>query len=67
MNRKEANKEAKKIYDKWKKDKEAIEEKAKKEGIWQTKGLDSNNHLFKEVDKEAKKKIQLLETMIDEE
>lgn len=67
MNREEANKEAKKIYDKWKKDKESIEEKAKKEGTWQTKGLDSNNHLFKEVDNEAKKKIQLLATMIDEE
>ena len=67
MNREEANKEAKKVYDKWKKDKEAIEEKAKKEGTWQIKGLDSNNHLFKELDDEAKKKIQLLSSMIDEE
>ena len=67
MNREEANKEAKKIYDKWLKSKEEIEKKAKKEGTWRNIGLDANNHLFKEIDKEAKEKLKLLETMIDED
>lgn len=67
MNKSEANKEAKKIYDKWRKGKETIENQAKKDGTWQSVGLDSNNHLFKEIDKEAKEKLKLLESMIDEE
>lgn len=67
MNRKEANKEAKKIYDKWRRDKELIEEKAKKEGKWQQPGLDSNNHLFKKVDEEAKKQLKKLESQIDKD
>ena len=67
MNREEANKEAKKIYDKWLKSKEEIEKKAKKEGTWRNIRLDANNHLFKEIDKEAKEKLKLLETMIDED
>lgn len=67
MNRIEANKEAKKIYDKWCKDKEAIEKEAKENGTWETVGLDSNNHLFKAIDKEAKEKLKKLESMIDEE
>lgn len=67
MNREEANKEAKKIYDKWRKDKEEIERKAKEKGSWATSGLDSNNHLFKKIDEEAKKKLKELESKIDED
>ena len=67
MNRAEANREAKKIYEKWRKDKEDIEVKAKEDGTWEKLGLDSNNHLFKEVDEEAKAKLKVLESMIDEE
>ena len=66
MNRVEANKEAKKIYDKWLKDKEAIEEKAKKEGRWNYSGLDANNALFKKVDEAAKEQLKKLEDQIDE-
>lgn len=67
MNKETANKEAKKIFTEWAKKKEKIEEQAKKDGEWKTTGLDSNNHLFKKIDEEAKKKLKLLETMIDEE
>ncbi len=67
MNREEANKEAKKIYDKWLQAKEEIEKEARKQGFWQNIGLDTNNHLFKEIDKEAKDKLKLLATMIDED
>lgn len=66
MNRMEANKEAKKIYDEWKKAKEEIERKAKEDGKWNDVGLDSNNHMFKKINEEAKEKIKLLEAMIDE-
>lgn len=67
MNREEANKEAKNIYDKWIKTKKEIENKAKEDGSWSNVGLDSNNYLFKEVDKEAKEKLKELEKMIDAE
>jgi|GEM_PF-6311010 len=40
-------------------------EQAKEEGKWRA-GLDSNKSLFKEVDDEAIKKIELLLSMIDE-
>lgn len=66
MNRVEANKEAKKIFEKWCKDKEKIEKEAKENGTWQTVGLDSNNHLFKELDNEVKEKLEMLNSMIDE-
>lgn len=67
MNKEEANKEAKKIFEKWEKDKDEIEKKAKENGTWQTVGLDSNNHLFKEIDKKAKGKLKVLKSLIDEE
>ena len=67
MNRDEANREAKKIYDKWQKERDRIEREAKQNGIWQNKGLDSNNHLFTELNNETKEKLRLLETLIDEE
>lgn len=66
MNREEGNKEAKKIYDEWQKARDEIERKAKEEGKWNNAGLDSNNHLFKAINEETKKKLKSLETMIDE-
>ena len=43
-----------------------IIEKAKKEGKW-LPGLDSNEHLFKELKDETKAKLALINSMIDEE
>ena len=67
MNSTEANKEAKKVYDQWRKDREEIKKKAQESGTWSKYGLDSNNHLFKEVNDEAKEKIKKLASLIDEE
>ena len=67
MNSTEANKEAKKIYDQWRKDREEIKKKAQESGTWSKYGLDSNNYLFKEVDNEAKERIKKLASLIDEE
>ena len=67
MNKAEANKEAKKIYDKWNREKDRIEKEAKKEGKWNDTGLDSNNHLFEELNKKTKEQLQLLKTMVDDE
>ena len=66
MNRTEANNKAKAVFEEWKKEKEAIEAKAKEDGSWNSLGLDSNNHLFKEVDDKAKKKLAEIKAMIDE-
>lgn len=67
MNKEEANKEAKKIYDKWTKDREEIEKKAKEDGTWQKAGLDGNSRLFKELDEKVKLKLEVLRTMIDDD
>ena len=67
MNKEEANREAKKIYEKWQQKRQNIEREAKEKGIWSNVGLDSNNHLFKAVDDEAKKKLNTLSSLIDEE
>lgn len=66
MNKIEANNEAKKVYEKWRKDREKIEKDAKENGKWNDIGLDSNNHLFKDVDNEAKEKLAELKKMIDD-
>lgn len=66
MNKAEANKKAKEVFDKWIEEKEAIEKKAKTDGTWNEVGLDSNNHLFKEVDKKAIEKLDKIKSMIDE-
>ena len=65
MNREEANIEAKKIFDDWQKKKREIEKEAKEKGIWNKWGLDSNNHLFKNIDAEAKQQLQQLVSYID--
>ncbi len=67
MNKNEANNEAKKIFEEWKKNRDEIEEEAKNRGIWQNVGLDSNNHLFKELNRITKGKLEKLKSMIDEE
>ena len=53
--------------DEWIEEKEALEKKAKADGTWNKVGLDSNNHLFKEVDKKAKEKLDKIKSMIDEQ
>lgn len=66
MNKAEANEEAKRIYNHWRSQHEQIEKEAKENGTWQTVGLDSNRHLFKSVDAEAKEKLKKLSEMIDD-
>ena len=66
MNKAEANDKAKAVFEEWKKEKEAIEKKAKEDGSWNSLGLDSNNHLFKEADDKAKKKLDEIKSKIDE-
>lgn len=56
----ELNLEAKKIYDEWILRKRQIEEEAKKNGTWSYVGLDSNNHLFKELNREIDQKLDML-------
>lgn len=66
MNKNEANDEAKKIFEEWKKNRDEIEEEAKNRGIWQNVGLDSNNYLFKELNRTTKEKLEKLKARIDE-
>lgn len=66
MNKKQADIEAKKIFQESVKKAEEIEKKAKENGTWKM-GLDSNNELFEDLHKETKEKLKLLASMIDEE
>lgn len=65
MNKAEANEKAKEVFEEWAKEKAAIEKKAKADGVWNETGLDTNNHLFKNVDKKAKEKLDKIRSMID--
>lgn len=65
MNIKQANREAKKIYDEWSRERANVEKRAKDTGEWQTTGLDGNNHLFKEVNEKAQEKLRKLKERID--
>lgn len=65
MNKEQAKEEYIKIIKEANKKHDVIIKKAKEEGKWRA-GLDSNKSLFKEVDDEAKKKIELLISKIDE-
>lgn len=56
----ELNLEAKKIYDEWILRKRQIEEEAKQNGTWSYVGLDSNNHLFRELNREIDKQLDTL-------
>ena len=53
MNKEEANRKAKAIFEKWQKEKDRIEKEAKANGIWNYTGLDTNNYLFKENKREV--------------
>ena len=66
MNKAQADIEAKKIFDERNRKAEEIIKNAKAEGTWQM-GLDSNNGLFEDLDKETKEKLKVLASMIDEE
>lgn len=66
MNKKQADIEAKKIFQERNKKADEIIKKAKEEGTWKN-GLDSNNGLFVDLDRETKEKLKLLSSMIDEE
>ena len=65
MDKEQAKKEFNKIIQETVNKEDIIEEEAKKNGKWK-QGLDSNNELFKEVNEEARRKIELLASMIDE-
>lgn len=65
MNKSEANNEAKKIFAEWRTKRDQIEREAKENGTWQNSGLDSNNHLFKDIDAEAKEKLKSLSQATD--
>ena len=66
MNKEQAKKEFIKIIQSRNAKVEKIIAKAQKNGTWK-KGLDSNKELFKEIDNEAKERIELLKRLIDEE
>lgn len=54
---------AREIYEQWKAKREQIEREAKANGTWKKIGLDSNNHLFKDVDKMAQEQLKALKDM----
>lgn len=58
MNKEEANKKAKAIFEKWQKEKDRIEKEAKANGTWNNTGLDTNNYLFKELDAKTKEELK---------
>ena len=66
MNKKQADIEAHKIFQERNRKAEEIVKQAKKEGKWKM-GLDSNKDLFADLDKETKKRLELLASMIDED
>lgn len=67
MTKAEANEQAKLILEWRNKEAERIKQEAKENGTWQEYGFDSNNHLFKELDTETKKKLKHLKSLIDEQ
>ena len=64
MDKKQADIEAKKIFQESAKKAEEIERKAKEDGTWEL-GLDSNNRLFDDLHKETKEKLKILASLID--
>ena len=65
MNKAEANEKAKQVFEEWAKKKAEIAKKAKEDGTWNEYGLDSNNHLFKDIDKEAKERLKSIKEQIN--
>lgn len=66
MNKEEFWIEAMKIFDEYIEKSEAIQKEAKENGTW-LMGLDSNNGLFKGIEKEAKEKLTFLVSMVDKD
>lgn len=64
MTKEQAKKEYEKIILDRNKKADLIIKEAKEKGVWKP-GLDSNNHLFKEIDAEAKRQIELISSQID--
>ena len=67
MTKEEANIKAKEIFEWHFRQCELIETQAKKDGVWQTVGLDSNQHLFKPLMTEVKRKLSAIKENIDED
>ena len=66
MTKKEADKEARKIIAKRNRKAERIIKKAKDDGIWEP-GLDTNQELLRDLDKEIWDELQELANSIDEQ
>ena len=66
MTKKEADEEARKIIAKRNRKAERIIEKAKDDGIWKP-GLDTNQELLRDLDKEIWNELQELANSIDEQ
>nr|DAO88982.1 MAG TPA: hypothetical protein [Caudoviricetes sp.] len=66
MTKKEADEEARKIIAKRNRKAERIIQKAKDDGIWKP-GLDTNQELLRDLDKEIWNELQELASSIDEQ
>ena len=66
MTKKEADEEARKIIAKRNRKSERIIKKAKDDGIWKP-GLDTNQELLRDLDKEIWNELQELANSIDEQ
>lgn len=58
MNKTDADKLARQVFEEWMKECDEIEKKAKENGTWCPYGLDSNNHLFKEANQRVKERLE---------
>lgn len=67
MTKEEANIKAKDVFDWYCNQCELIESQAKRDGVWQTVGLDSNQYLFKPLMAEVKRKLSVIRENIDED
>jgi hypothetical protein len=66
LTREQANIEGKKLFDQWVIEKEMIFEQAKSDGTYCYVGLDSNNHLIKDLNEQYKRKLEDLNSKIDD-
>ena len=66
MNKKQADAEAKKIFQEHNKKANEIEQRAKEAGTWK-QGLDSNKDLFVDLEKETKEKLKILASKISKD
>lgn len=67
MTKDEANIKAKEVFDWFCYQCKLIETQAKEDGLWQTVGLDSNQHLFKPLMAEVKRKLAIIRESVDED